>query len=268
MAWLKWIFIGAIGLYLAALIYVYFAQRKFMYFPPPESIPQDEFVGRILPITVEGIGDINSIYKAPSTKDAPVILFIHGNGSAAHHYEDYYDAFASWGAGYLGVEYPGYAANVGTPNEDDILRTALANYDALIAKGIQPKNIIIFGHSLGAAIAVHVAKEREGAGLVLGSPFLSMSAMSHLQMPFFPTSLFLKDTYRSDQRIAFVTAPLLVLHGGMDELIPFSQGRALYDLHKGDKNFVLIKNGQHMLWGIEMAAHIKEFIAIHRSDKF
>ena len=61
------------------------------------------------------------------------------------------------------MEYPGYAANVGAPNESDILKTALANYDALIAKGITPENIIIFGHSMGAASAVHVAKNRESA---------------------------------------------------------------------------------------------------------
>lgn len=263
MAWLKWIALGFVALYLAALIYVYVAQRKFMYFPPPAPIPQDVFAGRILPISVEGIGEINSIYSPPPTNGAPVILFIHGNGSAAHQYEDHYEAFSSWGAGYLGMEYPGYAANVGTPNERDILKTALSNYDALIAKGIAPENIIIFGHSMGAASAVHVAKNRESAGLVLGSPFLSMQAMSRLQMPFFPTSLVLKDTYRSDQRIGSVTQPLLVLHGEKDELIPHSQGKALFGLHKGEKNFVLIKNGQHMLWGEEMANHIKIFTLTH-----
>ena len=63
MAWVKWITLGFVALYLVALIYVYVAQRKFMYFPPPEPIPQDVFAGRILPITVEGIGDINSIYN-------------------------------------------------------------------------------------------------------------------------------------------------------------------------------------------------------------
>lgn len=263
MAWLKWIAIGFVALYLAILIYVYIAQRKFMYFPPPEPIPQSEFAGRIFPITVDGIGDINSIYNPPPINGAPVVLFIHGNGSAAHHYEDHYAAFSSWGAGYLGMEYPGYAANVGTPNENDILKTALANYDALIAKGITPENIIIFGHSMGAASAVHVAKNRESAGLVLGSPFLSMQAMSRLQMPFFPTTIVLKDTYRSDIRIESVTQPLLVLHGEKDELIPHSQGKALFNLHKGEKNFVLIKNGQHMLWGTEMATHIKSFTLTH-----
>ena len=82
-------------------------------------------------------------------------------------------------------------------------------------------------------------------------------------MPFFPSSLVLKDTYRSDHRISSVTEPLLVLHGEKDELIPHSQGKALFDLHKGEKNFVLIKNGQHMLWGTEMATHIKTFTLTH-----
>ncbi len=263
MAWLKWMIIGAITLYLAALIYVYVAQRKFMYFPPAEPIPETVFVGRIQPIDVAGVGQINSIYQPPPTDAAPVIMFIHGNGSAAHQYEDHYTAFTSWGAGYLGMEYPGYAANVGTPNEDDIFKTALANYDFLITKGIKPENIIIFGHSLGAAIALHVAKNRDSAGLVLASPFLSMEAMSRLQMPFFPTSLVLKDKYRSDLRIGEISEPLLVLHGEMDELIPHSQGKALFDLHRGDKKFVLIKTGRHQLWGKEMSNNIEAFVLSH-----
>ncbi len=168
MVIVKWAILAVIGLYLVALLAVYFAQRGFMYFPPEEVVPSwflDEYDEQILPISVAGIGEIKSIYSPPPEEGAPVILFIHGNGSAAYQYTDHFAAFKAWGVGYLAVEFPGYAGNPGVPNETNILRTSLANYDRLIDKGIQPGNIVIYGDSLGAACAVHVASERQSAGL-------------------------------------------------------------------------------------------------------
>jgi len=264
MTWLKIIGLGAATIYLIALLFVFFMQRSFLYFPPPDPIPAwflNEHDEQILPINVEGVGEIKSIYGPPPNDAAPVILFMHGNGSAAHQYTVHFQAFQNWNMGYLAVEFPGYADNPGTPNETDILRVSLANYDALIDMGIAPKRIIIYGDSLGAAAAVHVASERDAAGLILSAPFLSMQAMGRKQMPWFPTSILLKDKYRSDLKIASVTEPLLLLHGDADDLIPHAQGKALYDLYQGDdKQFVLIKSGRHHLWNTEMPAHIKAAI--------
>jgi len=263
MKLLLWVGISAACVYLVALLFVYFAQRSFMYFPPSGGIPDgflSEYNVQILPIEVEGVGRLKSIYMPPPNESAPVILLMHGNGSAAYQYTAHFAAFQKWGVGYLAVEYPGYAGNPGKPNERDILRTALANYDALIEKGIKPERIFLYGDSLGAAAAIYVASEREAAGLILSTPFLSMQAMAHKQMPWFPTSLLLKDKYRSDVMIASVSTPLLILHGDADAVIPHAQSKALFDLHQGDKKFVLIKNGQHNLWNTEMPEHVRAFI--------
>ncbi|MCF6274360.1 MAG: lysophospholipase [Robiginitomaculum sp.] len=262
MQLLKWILIGAAGVYFAALLFVFFAQRSFMYFPPSGSVP-DGFLSeqnvQIIPIEVEGVATLKSIYMPPN-ESAPVILLMHGNGSAAYQYTAHFEAFRRWGLGYLAVEYPGYAGNPGKPNERDILRTALANYDALIQTGIKPERIFLYGDSLGAAAAIYVASERQAAGLILSAPFLSMQAMARRQMPWFPTSLLLKDKYRSDLKITAVDEPLLVLHGDADTVIPYTQSKALFELHQGDKNYVLIKGGQHNLWNTEIPEHIRAFV--------
>ncbi len=164
----KVIVFGIVITYLIALFAIYFVQRSFIYFPPKEPIPDwfsTEHNEQILPIAIGNIGEIKSIYSPPPTDAAPVILFIHGNGSAAHQYTAHFKAFKAWGLGYLAVEFPGYADNPGKPNERDILRTALANYDALMSKNIAPERIVLYGDSLGAAAAVHVASERQLLGL-------------------------------------------------------------------------------------------------------
>ncbi len=259
----KWAIIGVVGLYLAALSFVYFTQRTFMYFPPQAPIPSNyskKNEVRIIAVNVPDIGKVQSIFGEPPSDMAPVILFIHGNGSAAYQYVEHFEAFKSWGIGYLAVEFPGYAANPGMPNEYDILSAALANYDELVAMGIAPERIVIYGDSLGAACAVHITSKRDAAGLILSAPFLSMQAMAKKQMPWFPTSLLLKDKYRSDLKMPEVTVPLLLLHGDDDELIPHTQGKALYKLHQGKKQFILIKGGQHYMWNTEMPDHIKEAV--------
>ncbi len=158
------------------------------------------------------------------------------------------------------MEYPGYDGSPGRPNESDILATALAGYDALRAKGVLPENIIIHGDSLGASAGIYLAAQREAAGLVLSAPFLSMRAMARKQMPFFPTSIMLKDTYRSDKWIQNVKAPVLILHGDADTLIPPVQSKALYDLYPGPKDYQIIRGGTHSLWNTDMPNKVKGFI--------
>ncbi len=121
--------------------------------------------------------------------------------------------------------------------------------------------------ALGAAAAIYVASERQAAGLILSAPFLSMQAMAKKQMPWFPTSLLLQDTYRSDLKIPSVDAPLLILHGDADIVIPHTQSKALFSLHPGDKNYVLIKGGQHNLWNTEMSEHMRAFITTYARPK-
>ncbi len=258
--------IGLVGfaLYCAALLYVYVKQRSFMYFPPMHGAQADVFAARgetILNVSLGGTGEMRAIYGPPPNDDAPVILFFHGNGSAAHQYTPYFDDFKAWGAGFLAAEYPGYAGNLGAPNEADIFASGQAHYDALLGQGIKPEKIYIFGHSLGAAVAVDVAKNNKAKGLILGAPFLSMKAMARQQMPFFPTGILIKDGYRSDLKIIDIETPLLIVHGSMDEMIPLSQAEQLYGLKPGEKQFAVIENGRHDFWNTAGPLHIQRFIA-------
>jgi len=266
MVYAKRIAVSVIVVYGLAVLFVYFAQRSFMYFP--NTAPADAgFEARhnmeIITLNVEGIGPMNSVY-APAIDGAPMILFFHGNGSSVYDRVQKFKSFQNWGAGFLAVEYPGYGGNPGKPNQKDIFKTALANYDWLSAQGYQPSQIVIHGHSLGTASAVYVAHERQGALLVLTAPFSSMSAMSKRRMPFFPTKFLVKDTYRSDLLMPEIDEFLLVIHGTDDGIIPHAEGEILYALHSGDKIFISIDDGRHYLWNTDtprlINAAIKKYV--------
>ena len=207
-----------------------------MYFPPqdaPNTAVLTARGERLITVNVSDVGDIKAVYQAPPTDTAPVILFFHGNGSAAHYYSAYFDDFQRWGYGYLAAEYPGYAGNPGTPTEDSLLHAGQAHYDALIGRGIAPEQIYVFGHSLGAAVAVEIAKNNSVQAVILGAPFLSMQDMAHRQMPFFPTQILVKDTYRSDKRIAQIDAPIIILHGTDDGRSPDCRGQGFIRARAG-----------------------------------
>ena len=249
-----------------------------MYFPPndtPDTAVLAARGERLITVTASDVGDIKAIYQAPPTDAAPVILFFHGNGSAAHYYSNYFDDFQRWGYGYLAAEYPGYAGSPGTPTEDSLLRAGQAHYDALIARGISPEQIYIFGHSLGAAVAVNTAKNNPTKALILGAPFLSMQDMARRQMPFFPTRYLIKDTYRSDKRIAEVDVPIIILHGTDDGVIPIAAGKALYalapigneDSRNRVKTFITLERGRHDFWNTAGPQRIRQFIAEQAESK-
>ncbi len=258
MKFLKWTVLGAVGLYLAALILIFILQRNYVYFPDTSSAPQGfETTHGVetVSVHVEGLAPLHSLYS-PAPQHGPIILYFHGNGNSVYSRTLQFRDFKSWNVGFLSVEYPGYGGNPGTPNQTDIFKTALANYDLLIAKGYAPEQIVLYGNSLGTTSATYVASQREGAVLILTAPFLSALAMGKMQMPYFPISLLLKDTYRSDVFMPNITEPLLIIHGDADELIPLAMGKQLFDLHAGEKNFVTIEGGKHYMWKSHMPEHI------------
>ena len=263
MKWVRRILLAALLIYLAVMAFIYVKQRAFMYFPdtsPPPAALRDQGVRGVYLEPENMDVHLTALYSPPPTADAPVILFFHGNGGAAYNRQAQMRDFKAWGFGLLAVEYPGYGGNPGTPNETDILATALAGYDWLVAQGVKPKQIFVFGHSLGTASATYVAAKRDAAGLVLTSPFTSTKAMARLSMPYLPTGLLLKDTFRSDLWMVDVEEPLLIIHGDADREVPYAMGKALLTKHKGRHEFVTIKGGGHYLWSTEAPEVLRQFV--------
>jgi fermentation-respiration switch protein FrsA (DUF1100 family) len=160
---------------------------------------------------------------------APVVLFFHGNAENIASRAD----LAAWFARTARVrlllpDYSGYGGNEGSPSEDETYVDALAAYDHLAAQGVPASRIVVFGESIGGGPATYVAANRRVAGLALQSAFSSLPSMALRTFPWLPlAALFVHDSFPNVDRIAAVDAPVLVVHGTRDTIVPFAEGARL-----------------------------------------
>jgi fermentation-respiration switch protein FrsA (DUF1100 family) len=181
--------------------------------------------------------------KEPSTT---TILFSHGN---AGNIADRLDRVLSWrdlGADFLLYDYRGFGRSTGSPDEDGTYLDGRAAYDYLVkTRGLDPKRLVLMGESLGCAISIQLALDRPAAGLVLEAPFASIPHMASAIYPFLPVRFFVRTRYDNLEKIPRVTAPLLVVQGTRDEVIPVEQGKMVFDAASSPKQYVAIEGAHH-----------------------
>jgi uncharacterized protein len=199
-----------------------------------------------------------------ATPGAPLAtLYLHGNGGNITHREAIAPVIREAGASLLLLDYRGYGRSEGRPTEKGLYADADAAYDHLLARGYQPKRIVIHGESLGTAVAVDLASRKPCAGLVLASPFTSAQAVAHRVLPMLGPILVW--SYNSRRKIARVQAPILVLHGDRDEVIDFAFGRELYEAAPDPKFFWRVEGAAHNdileVSGPEYTRRLREFYA-------
>ena len=131
------------------------------------------------------------------------------------------------GWGVLLLEYRGYGGNAGSPSEDGLIRDARAGLAAMRHLGVPPNRILLWGESLGTSLAVWLGSENTVAAVLLEAPFTSITDAAQRQYPYVPVRPLLKDKLDSLSRIGRVRAPILVMQGGRDRLVPPEMGRAL-----------------------------------------
>ena len=155
-------------------------------------------------------------------------------------------AFNRAGFSVLLFDYRGYGGNPGDPSEDGLAADARAAQQWLARQpDVDPRRIAYFGESLGAAVAVGLAVQSPPAALVLRSPFTSLPDVGAVHYPWLPVRRLLLDRYPSIERIALVSAPVLVIAGDRDDIVPMSLSRRLYDAAAEPKRFVLVPGAGH-----------------------
>ena len=179
---------------------------------------------------------------APSSR--LVTLYLHGNGGNLAHRPGHLHEIAAAGSSVLILDYRGYGKSGGRPTERGLYRDADSGYDHLIGMGYQPAQIVVHGESLGSAVAVELASRRPCGGLILESPFTSLSEMAGSIVPF--VGRLFAGGYNTRRKIARVSVPLLVIHGDCDRTVPYAMGRAVFETANEPKSFWTVAGATHV----------------------
>lgn len=262
MTLLKWLVIAAL-VYGGLLALMYVFQRTLMYFPDTaRTSPAQAGLSQAEEVTLTSSdGERLIAWHVAPRANKPVVLYFQGNGGASNLRVGRFSWLTADGTGLLALSYRGYGGSTGKPSEEGLIRDARAAYDFVRAR-YPAKRIVLFGESLGSAVAIALAAECEIGALILDAPFTSMVDIGAAAYPFAPVRWLIKDTFHSDERIVRVSAPLLVLHGERDSIIPISFSEKLFAVAREPKRMVRFPDGGHLDLddhGAEKA--VKEFLA-------
>lgn len=183
----------------------------------------------------------------PGSGRSATLLWFHGNtGNIADRVDNIALLHDRLGISIFIFDYRGYGRSEGSVSEEGTYRDAEAALAYLRSqKDVNPAKIILFGRSLGAAIAVELAAKEPCAGLLLESPFTSVKEMADSAFPLFPVGFFFRTKYDALSKIKQVKVPVLILHGDRDEIVPFSMGRRIFEAANEPKTFFTIKGAGH-----------------------
>jgi pimeloyl-ACP methyl ester carboxylesterase len=233
MEWLIVIAVIALGV----PAWVWYAQESLIFFPQPVASAA-HLPTRASPLEIvaaDGTHLRGWIVKGAAAP-APAVIYFGGNAEEV----SWTLADAHWPREWtiVGVNYRGYGASEGAPGETALTADALTIYDAV-------SRIVVFGRSLGTAIAVHLAAERPVAGAVLVSPYDSMVAIGKKHYPWLPVSLLLRHRFDAIPDAKRNQMPLLAIVGGSDSIIPNERSRALFDAWAGPKTWQVVPGADH-----------------------
>jgi hypothetical protein len=227
--------------------FVYLRQAKMLYFPSRQieaspadiGLPYDEITLR----TADGLR--LSAWYVPAENAKGFLIFCHGNAGNISHRLDSMRIFHDLDLNVLIFDYRGYGRSEGEPTEKGTYLDAEAAYDFLVnTQGAAPSRIIIFGRSLGSAVAAELAMRRSAGALIIESGFTSVPDLGKKLFPHMPVRLISRFHYATVEKVGRLGLPKLFIHSPDDEIIPYEQGRKLFEGAAGPKEFLAIR-GDH-----------------------
>lgn len=222
MAWLLGFVLLA---YLTVVAVAYFKQEELIYPAPRGAGEPMPGYREVVYVTSDGL-PLTGGYR-PAQAGRPTLLFFHGNASSWQGTATILAPLAELGYGVFAASYRGYRTNPGRPSEAGLYRDAWAARDWLAANGVGAADLVLVGNSIGSGPAVELARAIRPRGLALVSPFTSLTDVAAARMRWLPVELLMRDRYDNAAKLPEVVAPVLILHGDGDALVPLSQAREL-----------------------------------------
>jgi fermentation-respiration switch protein FrsA (DUF1100 family) len=222
----------AVAVVVLLVAVVWLAQRRLIYLPATGPVAPAHTVIRGAEDVELRTGDglVLDAWLVPAEEPRRNIAVLVANGNAGDRSvrAPLARALAARGMSVLLFDYRGYGGNPGDPTEVGLARDVRAAYDFLAEeRGVPADRMLYFGESLGAAVVVELATEHQPGGIVLRSPFVDLASVGQIHYPFLPVRTLLKDRYPLSAHLAEVKAPVTVVYGSRDSIVPPTQSRAV-----------------------------------------
>ncbi|KTD28763.1 Bem46 protein [Legionella israelensis] len=240
---------------------LYGLQRSFIYLPAKITPQRGDFQANDMSkIKLQTADDLSLLawYKA-AEDNLPTVIYLHGNAGHIGYRMPIARKLMDAGFGVLLVEYRGYGGNAGRPSEKGFYMDGEAAIQFLLQRGLTPQEMVLYGESIGSGVATYLAAKLPVCAVILQSPMTSLKGLARFHYPWFPFSPW--DKYDSLKRIDKINASLLILHGKQDRVVPFEEGKTLFEKAVEPKLMISFTDrGHNNLWDNTFYQKILDFI--------
>jgi fermentation-respiration switch protein FrsA (DUF1100 family) len=235
------------GIFALIVIMGRLLHRYFIYIPDRSRIaPKDAGLLSVEEVVFKAADGTKLVaWYQPARGPKPTLLYFTGNSGNVANRAGKIRTIAADGYGVFMLNYRRYGGSEGRPSEARIAADAVSAYDYLRGLGVAPHDIVAYGESLGTAVATRLALQRHVAALVLEAPFTSILAVGKMLWKYFPLDLIMVDQYRTVDRIGEVKAPLFIVHGARDAIIPLDHARHVFHAANEPKSLVVVPQAGH-----------------------
>ena len=236
-------------IYFLVLVFLYFYQRNLLYHPNENNYSEDKISVDIEKVKIQTADNIELLgwYHKKNLKDYKTLVYFHGNAGSLENRIHKLNHFQDMNINFLIIAWRGFNGNKGKPSERGLYVDGKSAIDWLKKKGVDEKNLILYGESLGTGIATHLAQNKNYAGVILETPFTSMVDAAKNFYPYIPINLLLKDKFENFKKVKNINTPILVMHGEVDQIVPFSMGKKIYEIANNPKYSYFTKYDDHMM---------------------
>ena len=250
--------------YFFILFSTYIFQRNLLYHPTENNYSGDKILVDVEKIKIKTQDNIQLVswYHKKKLNNYKTILFLHGNAGSLENRIHKINHFKDMNVNFLIVAWRGFSGNKGKPTEKGLYEDARSAVRWLKSNGVGENNIIIYGESLGTGVATEIAQNKNFAGVILESPFTSMIDAGKDKYPYLPVRLLLKDKYESFKKIKNIKSPVLIMHGKVDNIVPFHMGKKMYELANNPKYYYFSEYDDHMMeYNEKLLKALKDFVS-------
>ena len=250
--------------YLVIISFFYFYQRSLLYHPNENNYLNEKinFNYKEIFIKTDESIKLKSWFIEKDLEKFKTILLFHGNAGNLFNRVYKLNELSKLDLNILLISWRGFSGNKGKPTEKNLYHDAEEAVKWLNNRGINNKNIILYGESLGTGVATELGKQNIFGGIILESPFTSIAKTAKIYYPYLPIDLILKDRYDSIEKIQNITIPILIMHGKKDNIVPQKMGLELFEKANEPKFNYFPENDDHMMeYNGELLNNIKFFIS-------